>query len=48
MEMSSAELGANVGHMFLNDVNQEQGNTIVKDYGLSFFKASSPFGYDDL
>jgi hypothetical protein len=27
---SSQEVGANVGHLFLIDVNQEQGNTIVK------------------
>jgi hypothetical protein len=28
---SSPMVGANVGHLFLNAVNQEQGNTIVKD-----------------
>jgi hypothetical protein len=27
---SSPEVGANVGHLFLNVVNQEQGNTIFK------------------
>jgi hypothetical protein len=26
----SPEVGANVGHLFSNVVNQEQGNTIVK------------------
>jgi hypothetical protein len=31
VEVSSLEVGANVGHLFLNAVNQEQGNTIVKD-----------------
>jgi hypothetical protein len=31
MEVSSPEVGANVGHLFSNAVNQEQGNTIVKD-----------------
>jgi hypothetical protein len=29
--MSSPEVGANVGHLFSNTANQEQGNTIVKD-----------------
>jgi hypothetical protein len=29
--LSSPEVGANVGHLFSNSVNQEQGNTIVKD-----------------
>jgi hypothetical protein len=29
--LSSPEVGANVGHLFSNVVNQEQGNTIVKD-----------------
>jgi hypothetical protein len=29
--LSSPEVGANVGHFFSNVVNQEQGNTIVKD-----------------
>jgi hypothetical protein len=28
---SSPEVDANVGHLFSNAVNQEQGNTIVKD-----------------
>jgi hypothetical protein len=30
VEVSSPEVGANGGHLFSNDVNQEQGNTIVK------------------
>jgi hypothetical protein len=30
MEVSSPEVGANVGHLFSNFVNQEQGNTIIK------------------
>jgi hypothetical protein len=30
VEGSSPEVGTNVGHLFSNDVNQEQGNTIVK------------------
>jgi hypothetical protein len=29
MEVNSPEVGANVGHLFSNDVSQEQGNTIV-------------------
>jgi hypothetical protein len=29
--LSSLEVGANVGHLFSNVVNQEQDNTIVKD-----------------
>jgi hypothetical protein len=28
--LSSPKVGANVGHLFSNAVNQEQGNTIVK------------------
>jgi hypothetical protein len=31
MEVSSPTLDANVGHLFLNAVNQEQDNTIIKD-----------------
>jgi hypothetical protein len=48
VEVSSPEVGANVGHLFSNVVNQEQGNTIVKDYGPSSSEALSPFGYNDL
>jgi hypothetical protein len=29
--LSSPEVDANVGHLFSNVVNQEQGNTNVKD-----------------
>jgi hypothetical protein len=29
VEVSSLEVGANVGHLFSNVVNQEQDNTIV-------------------
>jgi hypothetical protein len=29
--LSSLEVGANVGHLFSNVVNQEQGNMIFKD-----------------
>jgi hypothetical protein len=31
VEVSSLEVGANVGHLFLNAINQEQGNTIVNN-----------------
>jgi uncharacterized membrane protein len=31
VEVSSLEVGANVGYLFSNVVNQEQGNTINKD-----------------
>jgi hypothetical protein len=29
VEVSSLEVGANVGHLFSNDIDQEQANTIV-------------------
>jgi hypothetical protein len=29
VEVSSPMVGANVGHLFSNDIDQEQGNTIV-------------------
>jgi hypothetical protein len=29
VEISSPEVGANVGHLFSSAINQEQGNTIV-------------------
>jgi hypothetical protein len=29
VEVSTPEVGANVGHLFSNAINQEQGNTIV-------------------
>jgi hypothetical protein len=31
VEVSTPEVGANVGHLFSNAINQEQGNTIVND-----------------
>jgi hypothetical protein len=46
--LSSPEVGANVVHLFSNVVNQEQGNTIIKDYGPSSSKALSPYRYNDL
>jgi hypothetical protein len=41
-------VGTNVGHLFLNVVNQEQGNTIIKGQGPSSSEALSPLGYNDL
>jgi hypothetical protein len=29
--LGSPEVGANVGHLFSNAMDQEQGNTIIKD-----------------
>jgi hypothetical protein len=46
MEVSSLEVGANVGHLFSNIVGKEQGNTIVNYYGPSSSEALSPQGYD--
>jgi hypothetical protein len=46
-EVSSPEVGANVGHLFSDAVNQEQGNTIVNYYGPSSSEALSPHGYND-
>jgi hypothetical protein len=37
-----------VGYLFSNDVNQEQGNKIVKSQGPSSSKVLSPFGYNNL
>jgi hypothetical protein len=47
MEVSSPEVGANVAHLFSNAMNQEQGNTIVKDKGPSSFEALFPLGFND-
>jgi hypothetical protein len=35
-----------VGHLFSNDVGQEQGNTMVNYYGPSSSEALSPHGYN--
>jgi hypothetical protein len=37
-------VGANVGYMFSNAEDQEQGNTIVNYYGPSSSEALSPYG----
>ena len=44
--MSSLEVGANVRHLFSNDVNQEQGNTIINYNRPSFSEVLSPHGYN--
>jgi hypothetical protein len=48
VEVSSPEVGANVGYLFSNVVNQEQGNTIVKGRGPSSSEALSPLEYNNL
>jgi hypothetical protein len=39
-------VGTNVGNLFSNVVNQEQGNTIVKDEGPSSSEALLPLGFN--
>jgi hypothetical protein len=46
MEVSSPEVGANVGHLFSDVVNQEQGNTIVNYNRPSSSEVLSPYGYN--
>jgi hypothetical protein len=46
--LCSPEVGANFDHLFSNAVNQEQGNTIVKGQGPSFFEVLSSLGYNNL
>jgi hypothetical protein len=46
VEASSPEVGTNVGNLFSNVVNQEQGNTIVKDEGPSSSEALLPLGFN--
>jgi hypothetical protein len=41
---SSQVVGGNVGHLFSNAEDQEQGNIIVKYYGPSSSEALSPHG----
>jgi hypothetical protein len=48
VEVSSPEVGSNVGHLFSNAINQEQGNTIVNGQRPSSFEAIHPLGYNDL
>jgi hypothetical protein len=44
---SSPEVDANVGHLFSNIMNQEQGNTFVTCYRLSSLEALFPLGYNE-
>jgi hypothetical protein len=44
--LSSPKVGGNVGHLFSNVVDQEQGNTIVNFYGPSSPEALFPHGYN--
>jgi hypothetical protein len=44
---SSPEVGANVGHLFSNVVNQEQDNTIVKGQEPSSSEVLYHIGYSD-
>jgi hypothetical protein len=45
---SLSEVGINVGHLFSNVVNQEQGNTIVKGQRPSSSETLFAPGYNDL
>jgi hypothetical protein len=42
----SLVMDANVGHLFSNTVDQEQGNTVVNYYGPLSSEALSPHGYN--
>jgi hypothetical protein len=46
VEVSSPEVGANVGHLFSNVVSEEQGNTIVNYNRPSSSEVLSPHGYN--
>jgi hypothetical protein len=46
MEVSSPEVGANVGHLFSNTMNQERGNTIINYNRPSSFEALFPHRYN--
>jgi hypothetical protein len=48
VEVTSMEVGANVGHLFLNAINKEQGNTIVNGKRPSSVEELFPLGYNDL
>jgi hypothetical protein len=48
VEVSSPEVGANVGYLFSDAIDQEQGNTIVNGWRPLSFKALFPLGYNDL
>jgi hypothetical protein len=44
VEVSSPTVGANVGYLFSNAKDQDQGNTIVNYYGPSSSEALYPHG----
>jgi hypothetical protein len=44
VEVSSPTVGTNVGYLFSNAEDQEQGNTIVNYYGPSSSEALCPHG----
>jgi hypothetical protein len=46
VEVSSPEVGANVGHLFSNVVSQVQGNIIVNYNRPSSSEVLSPHGYN--
>jgi hypothetical protein len=46
--VSSPEVGANVGHLFLKASDQEQGNTNVNCLRPSSTETLCPLGYNDL
>ena len=48
VEVSTPEVGANVGHLFINATDQEQGNTTVNGKRPSSYEALFPLGYNDL
>jgi hypothetical protein len=48
VEVSAPTMGANVGHLFSNAINQEQGNTIVNGQRHSSIETLFPLEYNDL
>jgi hypothetical protein len=46
VEVSSPEVGTNVGHLFSSVVHQEQGNTIVSYYKPLSSEALFPNGHN--
>jgi hypothetical protein len=48
VEVSSLEVDTNVGYLFSNTINQEQGNTIVNGKRPLSLEGLFPFRYNDL
>jgi hypothetical protein len=48
VEVSSPEVGTNVGHLLSNAIDQEQGNTIVNGQRPLSFEALVPLEGNDL